>query len=173
MQNYEIYDKTVHQETGLGVFLNKSDGAGWTPVNSGLPRDPYVCCLAAEGPNLYAGLEWPAVGRGKVLLSWASGLGLYISTDHGASWKAAGSGLPSKAWVQYLLSSGAALFAATSRKGVFISKNNGKSWRALNGGLPHEASAGHFLVSGSNLFAAIGGRGIWRLPLSALKLNKR
>jgi hypothetical protein len=41
--------------TTEGVFLSENNGTNWTILNSGWPEHAGVGCLAASGPDLYAG----------------------------------------------------------------------------------------------------------------------
>ncbi len=100
------------------------------------------------------------------------GSGVFLSTNNGANWTAANSGLPKyPSDSLYYLSindfavipnekGGSNLFAATFDGGVFLSTNNGTNWIEFNTGLPmdpydttHVANIRSFAIVGSNLFA--------------------
>jgi len=111
-----------------------------------------VLSFAVNGTNLFAG----------------GGDGLFVSTDNGENWTAAGSGL--EGTVRSLAVSGPNLFAGTDKwpgdGGVFLSTNNGTSWTAVNTGLARTA-VNSLAVKDSYLFAGTDS-GIWRRPLSEM-----
>jgi len=110
--------------------------AQWTRTN--IPG-VIVYSFAFSDTNLFAG---------------TSG-GVYRSTNNGASWKAANSGLPN-AYVYSLAFNGKNLFAGTNGYGIFVSTNNGASWTLPFLGL--ESNEIYSLaISGSNIFAGIDG----------------
>jgi hypothetical protein len=81
--------------------------------------------MAGSRTNLFAGADF---------------LGVFRSTDGGATWTAVNSGLPtpSPAYVFSILSlaiSGTNLFAATNGYGVYLSTDDGTSWTSANSGL--------------------------------------
>ena len=88
--------------TEKGVFLSSDNGAHWAPVNSGLPADTPVSCLALSGPNLFAG----------------TAKGVFLSTDNGANWAAINSGLAFTD-VECLAVCGTGLYAGISGYGVW------------------------------------------------------
>jgi hypothetical protein len=102
-----------------------------------------VHSFTVSGTNLFAGTY---------------GSGVFLSTNNGTSWTAAGTGLP-KTYVYALAVSGTNIFAGTP-DGVFRSTNNGTSWTQVNTGLTNiyvQALA----VSGSNLFAGTNSGGVF------------
>ena len=60
--------------------------------------------------------------------------GVFVSSDSGASWSAADSGIAGMN-VQTLVVHGSDIFAGTDTKGVFRSTNNGAYWTAVDSGL--------------------------------------
>ena len=145
----------------------------WEAVNTGLPRDPFVNCLATKGANLFAGLLRPEVYDGEVLIKRAIGLGIFRSTNGGRTWTAVNSGLPSKMIVECFAVSGTNVIAGTGGWGVYISSDNGRSWTALNTGLPPHAYVTSIALNETNLVAGLGDGTIWRLPLSDPSLKRR
>jgi photosystem II stability/assembly factor-like uncharacterized protein len=72
------------------------------------------------------------------------GMGVYRSTDGGATWSPANDLLSQGAHVKALLvdpADDSRLWAATSTHGVLFTTNNGGSWLRLNRGLPEDAGA--------------------------------
>jgi photosystem II stability/assembly factor-like uncharacterized protein len=164
-----VEERTAQQDTGLGIYLTTDRDRKWKAMNSGLPGDPRVSCLAVRGPDLYAGLLQPAVIYGKFLAKPKIGLGIFRSVNGGKTWAASSSGLPANTIVNCLVISGANVIAGTAGKGVFLSRDKGKSWTALNSGLPPESNVLCCTTSKKSLYISINDHGIWHLPLSALK----
>ena len=46
-----------------GVYLTRDNGATWTAINQGLPKEPLIECLAASDTDLFAGTEDGKVWR--------------------------------------------------------------------------------------------------------------
>jgi hypothetical protein len=137
---------------GAGVFRSTNSGSSWSAVNTGL-TGPFgaafpVTALAIDPhtpSTLYAGTEYE-YGYG--------GVGVFQSTNSGASWSAVNSGLadPSGTAVSVTalaidphtpstLYAGAinCPMAGCSGAGVFQSTNSGSSWSAVNTGLSGDA----------------------------------
>ncbi len=96
--------------------------------------------------------------------------GVFLSTDNGASWSLASTGLPKITDVRALVVSpngtgGTNLFAGTEESGVFLSTNNGTNWSAISNNvtIPYISA---LAVSpdgagGTNLFAGTGYGGVF------------
>jgi photosystem II stability/assembly factor-like uncharacterized protein len=127
-----------------GIFKSTDGGTSWSAANSGLPIYPtpdgdtnpidqnrYVAAYAIlidprKTDTIY----------GIVDHSNAPGSSLYKSTDGGASWNPAGSGLPeSRLTLAIDPKNSSTLFAATAY-GVFKSTDGGAGWSLMNSGLP-------------------------------------
>jgi hypothetical protein len=122
----------------VGVWRT-DNGTSWTAVDSGLPANIGVWSLAVRGSNLVAG---------------TNGDGIFLSTNNGASWTAAG--LTNRTFGSLAVSD-SNIFATVSDGGVYRSTNNGVSWTAVNsGGLPFDRFW-RLAASGNNIFAG----GIW------------
>lgn len=107
--------------------------------------------LAAAGPNLFAGTgDWITCIPGTV----------FLSTDGGASWKAANSGLPKRTTVRWLAACGTDLFAGISeaqeypRYGLFRSWDNGANWAAVDTS-PMSNKIQFLTANGTNLWAVL------------------
>ena len=83
--------------------------AQWVQTNG--PFGGCINCFAVSGTSLFAG---------------TSG-GVYLSTNGGGSWSAAGSDLTDQD-VTSLAVLGSTFFAGTNGAGVFLSSNSGASW---------------------------------------------
>jgi ligand-binding sensor domain-containing protein len=99
----------------------------------------YVQTLAVSGTNLFAGTTD----------------GVFLSTNNGASWTAASSGL-TYTQITALTASGTNLFAGSYGLGVDRSTNNGTSWTAASSGLTSTFVLA-LTVSDTNLFAGTYG----------------
>src|ERR1035441_7775634 len=106
--------------------------AQWVQTNG--PYGGYIKCFAVSGMNLYAG---------------ASPGGVFLSTNNGRSWTAAGL---TNTYVVALAASGTNRFAATLLGGPFLSTNNGTSWTPVKIGLTN-TSVSSLATSGPNLLA--------------------
>jgi hypothetical protein len=148
-----------------GVVRSTDNGTSWNPANVGLPKKvpgdttwySPVSCLVVSGASVFAGTDYHG--------------GVYHSTDNGASWREANSGLTDST-VNAFSVWGTNVFAGTER-GVFLSTDNGTNWTAA--GLPNTIVRS-LTVVGTNLFATgdspyegyYHGQGVWRRPLSDL-----
>jgi hypothetical protein len=168
--DYERYSVTRHRSVGLGVM--RSTDRGWQSINAGLPDEPYVNCLKADGPDLYAGLMRPTEMEGKAITRWPSGLGFFYSHDGGASWHPAERGFPADEMVLALALRGETIFAATSGKGILVSRDKGRSWKSLDPKLPASGGVQDLIIRGSSLYA-VGDGGVWRLPLDRVNEGER
>ena len=113
--------------------------AQWVQTNG--PCGGIVNALAVSGTDLFAGTY---------------GGGVFLSTNNGTSWSAAGLTYVD---VYSLDVSGTNLFAGTW-VGVFLSTDNGTSWTAVNAGLT-DTHVYSLAVSGTNLFAGTYGDGVF------------
>ncbi|MEW6367897.1 MAG: hypothetical protein AB1714_24975 [Acidobacteriota bacterium] len=122
-----------------GLFRSTDSGQTWHPMNHGLPRDPWVTCLAVDPKDskvMYVGLG----RRGK------EGH-VFKSTNRGNTWKTSASGLPF-GWrgcqaIQVdpadpsvvLVALGYSLPAATLHR----STDGGRTWQPVRRGAPDVA----------------------------------
>lgn len=118
-------DGTLYAATRGGIFAS-SDCAAWTAKSGGLPNSggryaPTVLAVDAAQPAvLHAGLD---------------GLGVYRSSDGGATWQAAAT-QPGNTGIRGLRvkpGATATVFAATLGGGVWKSGDGGASWAACAG----------------------------------------
>jgi len=119
--------------TDAGVFLTTDNGTNWTNVGSELPEltdNAPVISLALTEQSIFAGTY---------------GQGIYVSSNSGATWAAADSGIPRDIdhCVRALAVDGGNLFAGTGEGflfnlwgGIYISSNNGACWTEVKAGLP-------------------------------------
>jgi hypothetical protein len=149
IRDADVFVGTSVGTPGAGVFRSTDHGTSWTAVNQGLPEASW-----GDGDTSgYAHIRC-FVSNGQVLFAGTYGNGVYSTTNDGASWNAASTGLTSYC-VNALTISGDCVLAATIG-GVFRSTNNGTSWSEANAGLawyswpPYICS---FAVIGTSVFA--------------------
>jgi hypothetical protein len=97
-----------------GVFRTADDGKTWKASNRGLPDDLLIDALAVSGRTIFASVSHPAIRNGKVMVKDAVDLGLFLSTNSGASWAPLGKKQPAPAEVQCFLIGEKELFAGTA-----------------------------------------------------------
>lgn len=118
-----------------------TSSAQWQETNG--PFGGYICSVAHDGTNLYAGTNIS---------------GLYSSADNGANWSL-------NYYTSFyfrmnaLLVDGGNLFAATNN-GIILSTDNGGSWTSVNNGLTY-LTVYAMAISGTNLFAGTPGGGVF------------
>ncbi len=148
--------------TNHGIYVSTNDGINWSEVNNGLPMDnppTFVDVLSAGGKNLFAVLG----SRG---LRGAGG-GVFCSTNNGASWAIANTGLPDNgSYVSSFAVVGTTIFAADF--GIYRSTNNGAAWSELNTGLPKQSTPWKLLAYGNYLYAGTQEGFVWRRKLSEI-----
>ena len=93
---------------------------------------------------------------------------MFRSTNAGAAWAAADSGL-TVLNINALIAVGTNVFAGTDN-GVFRSTDIGKSWARVDSLLP-ATPVYAFAATGTNFFAGTNGYGIWRRPLSQVVIT--
>ena len=102
--------------------------------------------IAVTGTNVFVGMS-------------NSGIGVVRSTNNGATWQEANTGLTST-FISALVVSDTNLFAGTTAGLVFRSTNNGISWSKTSADLIRWVA--DLAVSGTNLFAGTSGNGVFR-----------
>jgi hypothetical protein len=171
---------------GKGMFRSSNQGTTWTPVNTGLDKE-LILSLATTDTYLFAGTDY----FGNVFRSsdqgdsWSktaleadyvftlavhgesvvagTGMGIFVSSDDGETWRPAHSGLRSKE-VWSIVSDGKILFAATSG-GVHRSRDDGVSWEYFSDGLT-DTIVTSLVVVGEELFAGTARGGVWKRDIS-------
>jgi photosystem II stability/assembly factor-like uncharacterized protein len=154
------YPNTLYAGTQFnGVFKSTDWGASWTAINFGLPTDPTaqrlvgVTALVIDPRNT------------STVFAWVGGNGVFKSTDGGASWSAASSGLPAQPFGLSFLAidpqAPSTLYAGKSGIGVFKSTDGGATWNSVNSGLPNNFNGASFLAidpeTPGTVYAATGG----------------
>jgi len=165
--------------TGNGIFKSVNNGTNWTSMSTGLntSNGTSVYSLFASGTNLFAGTEagvfisvppytsWTAVNTGLMLVDYyaftqigsyifSGGLGVYRTSNNGASWTEMTSGLPSiyNSDFESFAVLGSNVYAGDLGLGVFKSTDNGTNWTAVNSGLT-DLHTQALCANGTSLFA--------------------
>jgi photosystem II stability/assembly factor-like uncharacterized protein len=160
---YALAQGSVFGDAGNGLFKSLDAGATWDQVGSGLPllwsdsATSFALAVDADHPEVvYAGLP---------------GLGIWMSSDGGASFNAMNCGLPTGQVGSILVtpaSHAAPLYASLPGLGVWAWNAGTQCWTPLNTGLPAGDFTGAIVFSAHGkgvLQAGTGGHGLWRLDL--------
>jgi hypothetical protein len=97
-----------------------------------------------------------AVGGGSIFA--ATYKDIYISTNNGATWNYADSGLTDSAYS--LGVNGGSIFAGACH-GIYLSTDNGTSWKVANSGIPANTRITVFAACGNITFAGTFDRGVY------------
>jgi photosystem II stability/assembly factor-like uncharacterized protein len=149
--------------TGGGVYSTADNGAHWQEANTGLP----VIIKDNFGANRYPPINGMGAFDGVTLIG-ASGQGIFRSTDHGAHWTSANSGLSTcdgflpevVAFTRlgadiYAAGQGFACFCACPDTGIYRSQDMGLHWESMSTGLPDGALVSDITTDGSTLYASV------------------
>jgi photosystem II stability/assembly factor-like uncharacterized protein len=126
VRTYAVIDSVVFARVNAGnIYRFTNNQTPWTEVADATPPNWRYSnfTLVAKGKNLFAG---------------TSGLGVFLSTDYGASWTRSSNGLRDTSYVQTLAVSGDNIFAGIASGGniapggIFLSADNGASWENVN-----------------------------------------
>ena len=105
--------------TDDGVYLSSNDGALWYKPSADLNKK-VISCLAANSSNMiFAGILGESV---------KSGLGVFATTNMGATWIEVNNGLPPQTTIFSMVFLNNELFGTSTDGRVFKSINNGGLW---------------------------------------------
>jgi photosystem II stability/assembly factor-like uncharacterized protein len=127
----------VYAGTPAGVFKTVNGGRNWTAASNGLSNFGVRAIVVNPLPSstIYAGTY-------SLVLGAPTGVGVYKSTDSGATWSPAGTGMANVAVTALAIEpTGQTLYAGTPT-GVFRSTNAGATWSAINEGIAGESVNG-------------------------------
>lgn len=144
-----VSNGSIFAATELGVY--KYNGSNWA-ITTLAGMD--VHALATDGSAIYAG-------------TW--GLGIFKSTDNGATWTAINNGLNYSTTITSLTIQGSTLFCGTVGGGVFKSINGGANWTQFTVGNNMIWSLGS---TASAIFASSFGDGLYRSLDNGATWNK-
>jgi len=154
---------TYYAGTSQGLYKSTNAGETWVKINSDLQDNPFH--LLAIDPVTPA-LLYAAVGsQGGLSYPRTIRIGLFISTDGGATWKESSLGLK-RGGINALLidaQSPARILAGTG-EGIFASTDDGEIWVASSGGLKEFSMSALVIdpLSPSTLYAVAGSAGIFK-----------
>lgn len=176
-------------DNGNGIYRSDDGAATWRRFDAGL-RGRTVTTIAAQGDTVFAGgfgglvratpniQSWSERNSGlpgrfvntvaassDLLLSGMLGNGVARSTDQGANWSAANTGLPPNSNVQSVVLSGSNIYAGLFGDGVYRSTDQGASWSAFNSGLSNTL-VNRLFISGSTIYAGTDA-GVFRSNIGA------
>ena len=167
VSSFSVRGSDIAAGTDAGVWTSSNGAASWTAA-AALPTSSSGRVLAVKfssAGDLYAGLNGTTL---------AGGASLVKSTNHGASWTVAGSGIPASLGVlaleAYSGPSGEILFAGTSR-GLYSSTDGGASWTIFAHRLASVAILS-LAVSQNHLWVGTNGMGsaVYVLPVRIPKI---
>jgi photosystem II stability/assembly factor-like uncharacterized protein len=143
---------TVYMGTQYGGIKKSTDGgATWTPINNGLPApqvaNGFILSIAVDPRT--SDILYCVLYCGDTFYCAETGYFAYKSTNAGADWTLASTGLspwvhkividPVHPWVLY----------AASGQGVYRSANRARTWEAMSNGLP-SAGLNDLVIDPSN-----------------------
>jgi hypothetical protein len=112
-----------------------------------------VGSLLISGGNVIAGVNPGGSGCRS-----NCGIGIYVSSNNGSSWKL-GIGLPIIVGAYTLVNSGSNIFAGYD--GVYMSNDNGNSWNSRSTGFPINSIIISMAVNGNNIYAGTNNFGVF------------
>jgi hypothetical protein len=124
------------------IMTSTDNGNLWEHYHNGLGDGYPAWDFLIEGNSIYA-----------------SGYGVYYSSDNGANWIRYTSGLPPSPIVRSITRKGSKLFAATFN-GVYYSEDNGLNWNVAGIGL-NDYKLWCIVTSGDNILAGTDTSGIF------------
>jgi YVTN family beta-propeller protein len=118
-----------------GVFKSTDSGTTWVAADAGLPPPPTCVSILAIDPSV-SGTVYAASGS-IGCVGYSAGNGVFRSTNAGATWSAANTGLANSdvSALAVDASTPSTLYAGTRGGGVFKSTDGGTTWTAFNAGL--------------------------------------
>ncbi len=124
-----------------GIFLSRDSGKTWVSSNAGLPLPPFYSytTVTAMDSTVYAGVNSD----------------IYRTTDDGANWVIADSGMPPSATIYRLKARDGVLYAALDGA-VYSSTDRGISWSGVGGKIPGNSMLS-LAVYGDNVVAGTTG----------------
>lgn len=128
-------------DLGSGILVSTNGGLSWTQRNNGLPgypsgRIPAIRSLAESNGYMFASVQ---------------DVGVYRSSDNGANWVSANSGLPVQGYVTDMRATTRGLLATTF-EGLFQTTNNGVNWTPVLTQFPVFMSTRAIISSDNQIF---------------------
>lgn len=151
--------RVVYVAAQNGLFQSQDSGESWTKLTVSSPQESVrSIAVHPENPDLlYSGL---------------SGVGFFISSDGGFTWKQVFAGLEPNGDIRDIifdLSNPNTMFVADITSGIYRSTDGGETWTGINQGLSNRAATTLSLSADSNhLYAGTAGGGVFRLDLNGI-----
>lgn len=165
---YPIITPMKFRHTTFLTFAISSDGSIFAGASDGLYR------------SKNNGKKWRRVGfvdeeisilgvnaNGELFVT-TSFLGIFSSSDDGATWRQVNDGQTTGAITALTISPDEDLFVGTQQRGVFRSKDNGVSWTSVNSGFTAMKPVYSLAISPSGYIFAGTTDGFFRRVLSAI-----
>ena len=147
--SFSAIGSTIYLGSSSKVFKSTDLGTTWIDVSTGLGKGG-IQALLYDGSTLFAGTPADAVG-------------IFRSTNGGASWEAAAAGLPVASLIRGQIAFGAYVFAGTEGDGIYRSSDHGNTWTKTdvdNSLLAHQLVFA-FCIKDNALYAGAG-NGIYK-----------
>lgn len=142
-----------------GILRSLDNGATWANSSEGIGNElDNISTVASNGTTLFAGFSETFGFHG--VSHWQAG-GVYRSTDNGATWRLASSGLPSDGFSLVPIIDLVAtdrVVVATTFAGVYRSTDNGTSWLKVNTAPPYLDGIGVMAAHEGTIYLAVGNR---------------
>jgi photosystem II stability/assembly factor-like uncharacterized protein len=168
--------ETLYFSAGEGLYVSHCGGNEWQQLQSRFdrvgypdamfldPRDERVVFMGGAGD---APEEWRTTRSARATV--------IRSTDGGASWREANTGLPDplrgniEAMAHHHAGAYLALLAGTATGEVYLSESDGDTWSCIAQGLPPISKAGHYrwFLSDQERAAVVNRMWTWKNPTSA------
>jgi len=144
------------------VQVTRDGGVSWTNVRAAIPGVPAgIWVSRVEASHFDAGTAYVSFDghRSDVFEPW-----IFVTTDHGASWRALGGGLPDGQVVRVIREDlrNPDLLIAGTEFSVFASLDRGLSWHSLGDNMPTVATLDIVIHPRDNdVIAGTHGRSLW------------
>ncbi len=147
--SFSAVGSTIYLGSNSKVFKSTDLGTTWIDMSAGLGNGG-IQALLYDGSTLFAGTPADAVG-------------IYRSTNGGASWNPAAAGLPVATIIRGQIAFGGYVFAGTEGDGIYRSSDHGNTWTKtdINNSLLAHQLVFAFCAKDSALYAGAG-NGIYK-----------
>ncbi len=135
----------LYAATDGGLFSSSSNGDLWSEISTGSSGTSFMGVLTGANAKVYAVTDGGIFCR---------------STDRGASWTAAGTGVND--WVNCMIrASGGQIFLGMNETGTLMSIDEGLNWQILNSGMYYRDVTALFPATDGSVYACTYG-GLYR-----------
>ncbi len=157
-----LYSRGTTMYAGLpsaSVYISTNNGTNWSQSSTGMGNFRNVNFITGDSLNLYAATTdglfrstdnaatWTAYGitgsnvtsllvKNNLIFACIILDGVRVSTNYGATWSNASTGLTGFVTINCLESKGTTIYCGTSNGGLFKTTNNGTLWTSSSTGVP-------------------------------------